>query len=54
MPTRHPIGADRSKLSDPAPAIKRALDKPDKRNATDGDDTSQDAAKTGDSDNQAA
>jgi hypothetical protein len=41
-----PIGADRPKLNHPAPAIKRAFTKPDKRDATDGDDTSQDATKT--------
>ena len=51
---RNPIGADRPKLNHPAPAIKRAFTKPDKRDATDGDDTSQDATKTGDSDKPAA
>jgi PE-PPE domain len=51
---RNPIGADRPKLSDPAPAIKRAFTKPDERDTTDGDDTSQNATKTGDSDKEAA
>jgi hypothetical protein len=51
---RNPIGADRPKLSDLGPAIKRAITKPDKREATSGDDTSRDATKTGDSDKRAA
>jgi hypothetical protein len=51
---RNPVGADRAKLSDLGPAVKQLLAKPDERDATDSDDTSHDANKTGDSENHAA